>query len=136
MQWYLIHASHAFFQKKFQRIAKLHVHPGQIPILALLSENEGMSQREIAAKLNTKPPTVNVTVRRLEKRGYVCRQADEKDQRATKVFLTDMGREITDQIKEITTDNEQVLEQGFSESELCLFKRFFQQMIDNMENME
>lgn len=54
--------------KCFGQMQELGIYPGQIPVLGLLAHKDGLSQREIAEKLHIKPPTVNVTVQRLEKR--------------------------------------------------------------------
>ena len=57
-----------FMAKCFGQMRELGIYPGQIPVLGLLAHKDGLSQREIAEKLHIKPPTVNVTVQRLEKR--------------------------------------------------------------------
>ncbi len=54
---------------------------------------DGLSQREIAEKLHIKPPTVNVTVQRLEKAGFLYREADEKDQRISRIYMTEKGKQ-------------------------------------------
>ena len=48
---------------------ELEIHPSQIPILAILGKNEEYSQKEIAQILGVKPPTVTVSIQRLEKMG-------------------------------------------------------------------
>ena len=68
--------------KCFGQMQELGIYPGQIPVLGLLAYKDGLSQREIAEHLRIKPPTVNVTVQRLEKAGFLYREADEKDQRS------------------------------------------------------
>ena len=68
-----------FMAKCFGQMQELGIYPGQIPVLGLLAHKDGLSQREIAEKLHIKPPTVNVTVQRLEKAGFLYREADEKD---------------------------------------------------------
>ncbi len=67
--------------KCFGQMQELGIYPGQIPVLGLVATEDGLSQREIAKILRIKPPTVNVTVQRLEKAGFLYREADEKDQR-------------------------------------------------------
>ena len=56
-----------FMGKCFGQMQELGIYPGQIPVLGLLAYKDGLSQREIAEHLRIKPPTVNVTVQRLEK---------------------------------------------------------------------
>ena len=82
-----------FMGKCFGQMQELGIYPGQIPVLGLLAYKDGLSQREIAEHLRIKPPTVNVTVQRLEKAGFLYREADEKDQRISRIYLTEKGKQ-------------------------------------------
>ena len=74
-------------------------------ILITLAHNDGITQLELAKMTHLKPPTVSVTLGRMESRGYVRREADSRDLRAVRVFITDKGRlehdEKLSQIKQI-----------------------------------
>lgn len=133
VQGCLFGVSHKFFQYNFDRVSKLDVHPGQLPLLHLLETQEGLSQKEIAQKLGIKPPTVNVSIQRMEKGGYVYRQADLKDQRVTRIYLTDKGKEIEEKIVAMMAESEEIIIRGFSESEICLVKRMLRHMADNLD---
>ena len=100
--------------------------------MLLLDEHAGMSQKEISQELNISPPTVAVSVKRLEKAGFVERRPDENDQRMSRISLTPQGREIIEEAKACIEENESLMFKGFSESEICLLKRFFEQMITNL----
>ena len=65
----------------------------------------------------------------------VERKNDEKDQRVMRIYLTEKGRRLTETAKMYIEENEKALFRGFSESELCLMKRFFKQMADNLEGV-
>ncbi len=121
--------------KCFHQMMEFRVYPGQIPVLQLLASRDGYSQREIAEFLHIKPPTVNVTVQRLEKSGIVCRKQDAKDQRITRIYMTEKGRGIMKSAMTQLRENEKILFGNFSETELCLMRRFFRQMIQNIETM-
>ncbi len=47
---------------------EIGIYPRQMPIMGLLKEHDGYSQSELAARMHVKPPTVTVTVHRLEKK--------------------------------------------------------------------
>lgn len=79
--------------KCFGQMQELGIYPGQIPVLGLVAKKDGLSQRELAKILNIKPPTVNVSVQRLEKAGFLYKKPDEKDQRVTRIYLTEKGKE-------------------------------------------
>ena len=50
---------------------------------------EQWSQRDVARTLRLSPATVAVSLKTLERDGYVDRTADERDQRRNRVTLTD-----------------------------------------------
>jgi len=70
------------------------------------------------------PPTVNVSIQRLEKADIVYRKRDEKDQRVMRVYLTENGQRLVEEIKQQSRDVEKVMFNNFSEAELCLMRRF------------
>ena len=70
----------------------------------------------------------------MEKNGFVERRPDEKDQRITRIYLTDYGKEINEKLKKVLEENEKALIAGFEEGEIYLFRRFFKQMIENIRN--
>ena len=98
-----------FMAKCFGQMQELGIYPGQIPVLGLLAHKDGLSQREIAEKLHIKPPTVNVTVQRLEKAGFLYREADEKDQRISRIYMTEKGKQAKESGMKKVQDNEKIL---------------------------
>ena len=114
---------------------ELGIYPGQIPVLGLLAYKDGLSQREIAEHLRIKPPTVNVTVQRLEKAGFLFRKADEKDQRVSRIYLTEKGKQAKERGMKRVEENEKILFDGFSDAELCLLRRFLEQITANIDKI-
>ena len=70
---------------------------GQPAMLFILLKKGMQSQRELAEKLNVSPATVNVTVKRLEKSGYLERIKDKDDLRISRVSLTEKGKAIAEE---------------------------------------
>ncbi len=104
----------------------------QLPFLNIISHKEGISQRELAECLHVKPPTVAVTVKRLEKADVIYRRPDPNDMRISRIYLTEKGIRISAQIEVVIQENEKVLTAGFSEEELELARHFFTRMIQNL----
>lgn len=136
LQGLFVRITHQYFVKNYHQMMNLGIHPGQLPMIRLLSFEDGLTQREIARRLNIRPPTVTVTIRRLERSGLLCRRSDERDRRASRISLTELGREKADEIKKILMKNEEIMFEGFSESERCLLRRFFREMLDNVKKIE
>lgn len=122
-----------YFGRAYEALREMDVHPRQVPMLHLLGKKEGLSQREISQEMKIKPPTVAVSIKRMEKSGLIIRRTDEKDQRMSRIYLSPKGRELTENVQKMVEDSENAIFRGFSESEICLMKRFFKQMIENLE---
>lgn len=71
------------------------LYPGQSRLLfVLVHHGDGLSQREISEKLNIAPATLTVMIKRMEKAGLIYREQDRMDQRVSRVYVTDEGREV------------------------------------------
>lgn len=73
--------------------AQQGTHHGEVVALALLSHEEGVSQRELGQVLHLSAPRVSIILDRLEKGGAVVRKPDESDRRLTRLFLTPEGKQ-------------------------------------------
>ncbi len=135
LQSLFVRLTHLYFRKIFLMMKETEIHPRQFPLICLVGKQEGISQKKISEMLKINAPTVAVSVKRLEKAGMVERKNDEKDQRVMRIYLTEKGRRLTETAKMYIEENEKALFRGFSESELCLMKRFFKQMTDNLEGV-
>lgn len=112
-----------------QRIREIGIQRGQMPIIMIVYRNNGCSQKGVT------PPTVNVSIQRLEKADIVCRKRDDKDQRIMRVYLTENGRKIVEELQQESKAVEKVMFSNFSEAELCLLRRFFGQILDNISEI-
>ena len=131
----MMEISRMYMEKCFVKLKKLGVHPRQIPILAVLYKKDGCSQKELVKELGVKPPTVTVSIQRLEKSGLIIRRQDERDQRVSRIYLSEEGRAIIKEGIQMAKEGEKQILAGFSESELCLMRRFCQQIKENIAAM-
>lgn len=72
-------------------LARHDLHPAQAMCLRVLSLDDGMSQRDIAAALEISAPTVTRLLQRMERSGLVERGTDPDDARQAAVRLTPVG---------------------------------------------
>lgn len=121
--------------KCVNQLGSFGVHPSQIPFIMVLHGCDGCSQKEMAEFLEIKPPTVNVSIQRLEKSEIVYRRRDEEDQRIMRVFLTEKGKEIIAEIQDSMSAAERAMFTNFSDAELCLLRRFLEQILKNLDNL-
>ncbi|MEA3375684.1 MAG: MarR family transcriptional regulator, partial [Chloroflexota bacterium] len=73
---------------------EIGLYRGQQFVLCRLWEEEGLTHSQLAERLHVHPATVTKTLRRMEQAGFIERRPDADDQRVSRVYLTDAGREI------------------------------------------
>jgi DNA-binding MarR family transcriptional regulator len=69
---------------------------GQWAILLFLWAREGPTQAELAKVVAIEPPTMVRTLDRMVRDGLVTREADPRDARVTRIYLTERGRGLRD----------------------------------------
>ena len=89
---------------------------GQL-ILMELAKRDGRTQLDLATATGLKAPTTSVALQKLEREGYVSRKTDEYDLRATRVFLTEKGREVDERIRRAIREEEARAGRGMSAEE-------------------
>lgn len=119
-------------QRMHMLLEKIDVYPGQPPLIMSLAHKDGQSQKELADTLKVKPATMTVMISRMEKSGFVERRQDEKDQRISRVYITDKGRNIVVELNEIMNTIREECFSNFTNEEKALLRRMFMQMRDNL----
>jgi len=66
----------------------------QLWALNTISENEGLPLGELSKKMYLRPSTITGLVDRLEKKGYVVRNRDQRDRRVVNILLTSKGKRL------------------------------------------
>ena len=86
-------------------------------ILRVLAHRGGICQLDLARETRLKPPTISVALTKMEEEGLVTRTVDGTDGRATRVYLTDKGMAINDQIKARIMDIDAAAVEGLGAEE-------------------
>ena len=102
---------HAFFramrlhrQLMFKMMSDKSIYPGQAGCLWVIGSHDGIPQRDLARRLHVARPTITVMLHKMEAAGLIARRPDEKDQRLTRIYLTDAGRRLQDEMNSTLTD--------------------------------
>ena len=82
-------------------LAPLGLHPGQEALLLELARTGPMIQAQLSEALGCEPPSVTLMTRKLEATGHIRRNPAPSDKRASIVELTDSGKALTDQVKDL-----------------------------------
>ena len=108
------------------------VYPGQPPMLFVLSKEDGQSQKELANKLNLKPATITVMLKRMEKANLVERRQDPEDQRVSRVYITEKGKKVYKKVNKIMKNLEEECFGNFTVEEKVILRRLLMQIRENL----
>ena len=92
----------------------------------------GVTQLDLVKATHLKPPTISVTLQKMERDGLVTRRDNENDLRQTLVFLTEKGRTIDDRIKHLHMEGDAIALSGLSEDEVDTLSGLLNRVIDNL----
>ena len=113
--------SRTFAIQRFSE-CKYEITPEQFTILAVLMENDGMYQRQIANITLKDRPNITRLLNILEKSEFIERKPDTNKRKIYKIFITEKGREIYKKVVPTVLGIRQESITGLSEDELnvCL----------------
>jgi DNA-binding MarR family transcriptional regulator len=111
---------------------EIGLYRGQHFALRALWQQEGITHSELAEWLNVRPATVTNMVKRMEKAGLVERRRDAEDERVSRVYLTQAGRDVRDAVEGVWRKLEEQTFAGFSPEELDLFGQFLLRIQGNL----
>lgn len=99
---------HAFFkamrlhrQLMFKLMSEKEAYPGQAGCLLIVGNHDGITQRDLARKLHVASSTVTVMLQKMEGVGLITRTTDIDDQRLTRIYITDAGRRLQEEMNDV-----------------------------------
>lgn len=100
--------------------AMYKLRPVEYTVLALVSENEGVTAARLASALAVTPPNMTTWIDRLSQRGLVAREEHVRDRRALHIHTTEAGRELVGQATERICQAEAVATAGLTPAERAM----------------
>ncbi len=101
-------------------------------LLMELSLKDGRTQLDLVHATHLKAPTISVALQKLEKEGFVSRRPDEYDLRATRVFLTEKGRELDNKIRKRIQEEDNAALKDLTASESETLMRLLMKIKNNL----
>ena len=95
----------AMHRRTDESLARRRVTANQFVLLALLMEEDGITQQDLVLRASSDPSTIRAMLVLLEKKGLVVRNQHTRDGRALSVTLTQKGRRA---YKQMWTDTQSV----------------------------
>lgn len=118
-----------------QRLKRTGVYRSQHQILMMLSNHSNTSQKELAERLFVSTATIAVSVKKLEKGGYITRLMDQEDNRMNKLCLTEKGRDMVVHSRQFFRNVEAQMFRDFSEEELEVMEAYLDRIYKNLSQI-
>ena len=108
--------------------AELGISVAQSAALFYVSANEGCLSKELAATLGLNNSAITGLSNRMEHNGLVQKRPCEHDGRASRIFLTELGRQKVEASKPLLKRLNDEIRKDFSAEELDVVARFLNEM--------
>lgn len=130
--------------EKYIRVTRMHrsmmermlggtgVYRSQHQILMFVSDNPNVSQKELAGMYGVSGATMAVTLKKLEKGGYIERLVDQRDNRCNQISITDKGRKVVEDSVKLFRYTEHCMFEGFSENDMKVLGELLDRIYGNM----
>lgn len=106
------------------KVEKYGINQGQFEYFLLIFMNPGINQLALANKKNVSKSSVTKAINILEKDGFIKRIIDKEDRRSSLLYLTDKGKNITDDLMTIKETSQKYLFKGFSTDDMKAFYQY------------
>ena len=118
---------------RLDRILQSHgLRLGQYQVLKVLWDDDGLTPRELSARLDVEMPTVTRTVQRMVRDGLVERHAHTTDARSVRIQLTALGSAKKAEVARLFSDEAELALGGFSSQERAAFVAFLERIHSNV----
>ena len=111
---------------------------GQPMLLCILAQQQDgtvESQKELARRLRVSPATVTVSLKSMERDGYVKKLSNAEDLRWKPITITEKGRRAARLIDEVFETLDHGMYRGFSPEDLSRIAGLYRRMIDNLDQI-
>lgn len=98
--WKLRDVHHEHMHQLRSLLQKYKLYAGQPRILFTISRLKNATQREIAREMNVSPPSLSMSIKRMQKAGLLTKTQDPDDLRSNRIELSARGHEVDIRIKE------------------------------------
>ncbi|WP_349975170.1 MarR family transcriptional regulator [Pseudomonas sp. WHRI 8519] len=117
------------FQNLIARLSAHDLRPAQFSALAIIEQNPGLMQADLARALAIDPPQVVPMLNKLEERALAVRVRCKPDKRSYGIFLSKGGETLLSELKQIAADSDHEATSSLSDGErtelLRLLKRIY-----------
>jgi DNA-binding MarR family transcriptional regulator len=134
---YQVRDAHRAFQRLLgKRIAAHGITRGQWYFLRVLWTEDGLSQRELSARVGMMEPTTVIALRSMEKSGLIRRVRSADDKRRAMVWLTAKAKRMRGLLLALARRITDEAEAGIGRDELALTRSVLARMTANLDRIK
>jgi len=111
-----------------KELTPLELGPGNYLYLYSLSIHDGRKQQELADIIGVDKAAATRALCRLERDGFIRREADQNDRRATRVYLTSKARKLRPQLEAAAVATTAILNGALDSDEQQELRRLLAKM--------
>ena len=82
-------------------------------------DKDGTPSTKLAPKMGMEPRSLTRMIKHLDENGLITKQSDKKDKRLVKIFLTEKGKAVRSQAKEVVISFNKEIQNEIDEKELA-----------------
>ena len=104
---------------------------GQHKIIMFLKIQGSATIGQIAEETGTAPSTVSVSIKRMEKAGFVKKRESKTHGRRIEIYLTEKGNAVPENIRQKMDAEEEMLTNGLTDEEIATLSDLLDKIIEN-----
>jgi DNA-binding MarR family transcriptional regulator len=116
--------------EKFCEAQYHEVRPAYGSILVPLFEEDGLQIGELAKRARLSKQTMTTLLKLMEARGLVARQRDEQDARASRIYLTEYGRQFKSVSFRVLKEMDELVGKRLSKRDLLTLRRCLRELMN------
>lgn len=115
-----------------ESLAEQGLFSGQQDILFNVINKEGITLGELAKKLGVSAATASVSVKRMEKTGFIIKKEDKDNARIIRLYPTEKAKSAPEKTREKMDSMEAVIKKGMTEEEQAQLAYLLEKAIQNL----
>lgn len=119
-----------------KKVCSLGIHPSQHHFLMYIAKNGACTQNSIAEAMEISAATVAVSLKKLEKGGYIEKQISRTDGRSNVIVLTSKGEEVAEKSKIMFEEVDKAMFASVTEEEQKQLCSCMERILNNLKIIE
>ncbi len=112
------------------------VYQAQHHLLMRIAHNPSASQKDLSLSMDVSAATIAVSLKKLEKGGYIKKEMNQGDNRLNQITITEKGNGVVEQSKQIFDSTDRQVFEGFTDEDKCTLSALLQRLEGNLTRME